>query len=152
MHHFSDSWEAGQGRNIAFYLLLSCVPLFATSPFSSLGQDRFFEVTVPRFLGASVLLAGLFLLIAPQSAGAQEMTDGGVIVPTLKQQLTTGLLARTPSDKAFIDEVVQKVNDGDLPLSLVQSTFLWARRKMPYPMPYFQQALKLRAKQQGIQL
>jgi hypothetical protein len=80
------------------------------------------------------------------------MVDGGIVVPTLKQQLETGLLARTPAERQFVKDVVAKVEWGDLPLSLVQSTFLWARLKRPYPMPFFQQALKVRAKRVGIVL
>jgi hypothetical protein len=95
-------------------------------------------------LTLSVLAIGL--------APAQEMTSGGATVPTLKQQLRFGLLARTPHEREFIDEVVEKVDNGDLPRSLVNSTFLWARRKQPYPMPYFEQALRVRAKLAGIDL
>ena len=101
---------------------------------------------------ALILGAIVLVVVAIGWAAAQEMVSGGAVVPTLKQQLQTGLLARTPSENAFVDLVVHKVKDGDLPLSLVQSTFLWARRKQPYPMQYFEQALKLRARQQGISL
>jgi hypothetical protein len=76
----------------------------------------------------------------------------GVVVPTLKQQLNTGLLARTPEERTFNDNVVKLVNEGKLPLSMVQSTFLWARYKQPYPMPFFEQALRVRAKKAGIKL
>ncbi len=50
-------------------------------------------------LTLSVLAIGL--------APAQEMTSGGATVPTLKQQLQFGLLARTPHEREFIDEVVE---------------------------------------------
>ena len=46
------------------------------------------------------------------------------MVATLKQQLETGLLARTPSEQVFVKQVVALVDSGDLPISLVQSTFL----------------------------
>ena len=98
----------------------------------------------------SLMLITMVSVLAIGLAQAQVMTSGGVTEPTLKQQLKFGLLARTPSENAFIDEVVEKVDQGDLPRSLVNSTFLWARRKQPYPMPYFEQALKARAKQAGI--
>ncbi len=100
----------------------------------------------------SFLLVAMLSVLAIGLAHAQVMTSGGVTVPTLKQQLQAGLLARTPHEREFIDQVVQKVNEGDLPRSLVDSTFLWARRKQPYPMPYFEQALRVRAKLAGIDL
>jgi hypothetical protein len=90
--------------------------------------------------------------LAVSLAHAQIVSTGGVIVPTLKQQLQVGLLARTPDEQAFVDEVVSMVDSGNLPLSLVQSTFLWARRHRPYPMQYFERALRVRANDLGISL
>jgi hypothetical protein len=83
-------------------------------------------------------------------AQAQVVSSGGVSLVTLKQQLQFGLLARTPDEQAFVDLVVDNVNSGNLPLSMVQSTFLWARRKRPYPMQYFERALRIRANDAGI--
>jgi hypothetical protein len=91
-------------------------------------------------------------LLAIHLADAQIVTSGGVTLPTLKQQLQIGLLARTPDEQAFVDEVVSMVNSGELPLSLVQSTFLWARRHKPYPMQYFERALRVRANELGISI
>ena len=53
-------------------------------------------------------------------AEAQNTSSTGFILPTLKEQLTDGLRARLPSEQAFIEEVVELVNSGDLPLSMVQ--------------------------------
>jgi hypothetical protein len=99
-----------------------------------------------------IALVAILAVLAAGLVEAQVVTSGGAIVPTLKQQLEFGLLARTPDEQAFIAKVVGLVDCGDLPLSLVQSTFLWARRKRPYPMPYFEQALKVRAAAMGIGL
>ena len=63
-----------------------------------------------------------------------------------------GLKARRPREFAFIALVVKMVDEGVLPLSLVQSTFDWARRKEPYPMVYFERALRIRADRKGIQI
>jgi hypothetical protein len=79
---------------------------------------------------------------------------------SLRDQLRVGLKAVTKADLAFIDLVVQKVNEGKLPRKLVDSTFLWARnrhRTRPTthplrPMVYFQPALVLRAKAIGVKL
>jgi hypothetical protein len=101
-----------------------------------------------RIYGSLAILAALTVGLAE----AQNTSSSGFILPTLKQQLTDGLLARTPSEQAFVDEVVARVNSGDLPVSLVQSTFLWARKKPRYQMPYFQAALTARAKEIGVKL
>src|SRR5262249_20284864 len=103
---------------------------------------------VSKKLRAISLVAILAVLVGGL-VEAQVVTSGGIVLPTLKQQLETGLLARTPQEQAFVAKVVEAVDSGDLPLSLVQSTFLWARRKK-YPMPYFEQALKIRATALGI--
>lgn len=95
----------------------------------------------------------LLLLLAMLAVGlaqADVVTTGGVTLPTLQEQLSTGLLARTPQEQRFVAKVVTLVNENALPLDLVQSTFLWARKKRPYPMPYFERALILRAAAQGI--
>ncbi|MCL4202138.1 MAG: hypothetical protein KJ000_06570 [Pirellulaceae bacterium] len=81
------------------------------------------------------------------------MSDGsGIEVAGLKDQLTAGLRARLPSEFTFIEIVIEKVEADELPLDLVMSTFLWARRKLPYPFPYFEHALRMRAKSKGIPL
>ncbi len=78
----------------------------------------------------------------------------------LRDQLRVGLKAVTKADFAFIDLVIQKVNQGTLPRKLVDSTFLWARNRYKTrpsahplrPMVYFQPALVLRAKAIGVRL
>ena len=62
----------------------------------------------------------------------------GLTVVDLEQQLKSGLKARRPLEFDFIKAVVQKVKDKELPIDLVQSTYLWARRRQPYPYPYFE--------------
>ncbi len=96
------------------------------------------------------LVIGLLSTCTSNTGHAQTVNTNGATLPTLKEQLETGLLARTPAEQAFVAKVVQLVDDGELPNSLVQSTFLYARKKLPYPMPYFQRALKIRAKRVGI--
>jgi hypothetical protein len=79
---------------------------------------------------------------------------------SLRDQLRTGLKAFTPEDFAFIDLVVLRVNQGALPRSIVDSTFLWARRRVETnrpqyrqrPMVYFQPALAARARRMGVLL
>ncbi len=67
--------------------------------------------------------------------------------PTLGERLTAGLLARRPSEIAYLAAVVDTVDRGDLPIKLVDRVFLWARSKAPKnavgrrPITYFQAGL-----------
>ena len=58
----------------------------------------------------------------------------------------------TEQEDGFIEYVLALVNKGALPPDLVQSTFLWARKKHRKKFFYFQQGLILRAAAQGIKL
>ena len=79
---------------------------------------------------------------------------------SLYDQLRVGLKAVTKSDFEFIDQVIAKVNSKELPRSLVDSTFLWARRRVATrnkryamrPMVYFQPAMVQRARAIGVTL
>jgi hypothetical protein len=94
-------------------------------------------------------LVGVPGTVAAQSSTAQQATAGG---PTLKETLEKGLKARRPSEFAFIEHVVNKVENGQIPVTLVTSTFLWARRHPGVPFPYFERGLRERAKKAGISL
>jgi hypothetical protein len=65
-------------------------------------------------------------------------------------QIKVGLRTVTPNDEGFVDRVVKMTNDGRLPVSLVDSTFQWARKKSQNQFQYFKRALILRAAKQGI--
>ncbi|HEV2968363.1 MAG TPA: hypothetical protein VGY55_00140 [Pirellulales bacterium] len=99
---------------------------------------------------ASGLIVGVICII-PVAIGRAADT-GTSTTPTLKDTLDNGLKARLPSEFAFVAKVIAKVDDGTLPLSLVESTFLWARRKPDHPFQYFQQGLTLRAQKIGVSL
>jgi len=87
----------------------------------------------------------------PDRAGDGFFPDR-VEVADLQEQLENGLQARLPAEFAFIARVVMKVEQNQLPLELVKGTFQWSRGKKPYPFPYFERALRLRAAELGIQL
>ena len=73
--------------------------------------------------------------------------------PTLRDTLAKGLKARRPREFQFIDRVVAMVQNKQLPLDLVQSTFQWARKKTRfkrYPFQYFERGLIQRAAKIGI--
>jgi hypothetical protein len=67
--------------------------------------------------------------------------------------LRAGLRTANPGEEAYLTYVATLVAQGRLPVELVESTFLWARRK-PYPkkFQYFKFALITRASQIGITL
>jgi hypothetical protein len=101
---------------------------------------------------ALALALGIGILIASAVAdppSSSPIAPGG---PSLQTALEKGLRARRPVEFAFIASVVQMVDDGTLPQSVVQTSFLWARKKRPYPFVYFRQSLKVQAQQIGVDL
>jgi hypothetical protein len=97
-------------------------------------------------------LASIPSVTAGIASNHHGMNSAGLDISELKEQLTFGLRARTRHDFQFVDLVVAKVRARELPLEMVESTFLWARRKQPYPFPYFERALRIRAAEADIDL
>ena len=119
-------------------------------------------------VGAVVLLAfgptwhhGMTAATAasPGSTGARLVGSQGRQL-SLADRLRVGLKAKTAQDKAFIRKVVEAVDQGKLPRQIVDSTFLWARKRAQRqskkrqlrPMVYFWPALQIRAKKLGLLL
>jgi hypothetical protein len=81
-------------------------------------------------------------------------------VPALRDRLEKGLKARTDADFAFLDRVIESIEDGDLPQPLVDRVFFWARKKAAEhqgnkakrPMIYFRPALTNLAARIGVDL
>ena len=105
-----------------------------------------------------MLAAGFSHLTAATTLGEAETfswSPMAVEVTDLKLQLEKGLRARRPEEFKFVKLVVTMVENDSLPLPLVKSTFLWARKKAittRYPFPYFERALRVRAAKQGIKI
>ena len=96
-----------------------------------------------------------FFCFGTSTASAEEQSSvvlGKAASASLKKTLEAGLKARRPQEFAFLATVAQKVEDGALPRSLVESTFFWARRQGRYPFVYFESGLRSRAKRLGIVL
>jgi hypothetical protein len=89
-----------------------------------------------------LVLALMATLLAPAA-------EAGVLDPNVMKIV---LHTATPQEEGFIDKVIARVDNGTLPLDLVQSTFLWARKKQRKKFFYFKQGLILRAAAQGIAL
>lgn len=108
------------------------------------------------WIGCLAFAAGIVCLSAVLTqVPAQQSSDptmSGAKIASLQDQLEKGLKARLPREFAFIDRVVSMVEANQLPYDLVQSTFLWARVKRPYPFPYFEAGLRTRAARLGIKI
>lgn len=95
---------------------------------------------------AVAMIAGLAAAWLPVSvARAAEVAD-------LQEQLEDVLKARRPQEFKFIATVVGMVQKETLPRSLVDTTFLWARKKKANRLQYFETALRVRAAKQGIKI
>ena len=102
------------------------------------------------------LATGLSFYAAATTLGQGDMSSPSPVaidVLDLQQQLEKGLRVKRPEDLKFVKLVVTMVGNNTLPLPLVKSAFLWARKKAlttPYPFPYFERALRVLAAKQGI--
>jgi hypothetical protein len=93
-------------------------------------------------LSATLVLALLALCWA-QNARAAEPLDANI--------MKVSLHTVTAQEGDFIERVVDMVKKGTLPRDLVDSTFLWAKRKPQQKrFYYFRAALILRAADRGI--
>ena len=100
-----------------------------------------------------LLALALALAAAPRAhcAGGPETMPGGVA--GLEERLTLGLRVRVPRDKAFCENVVRLVRQGQLPAKLVDSAYLWAvQRGRKYPFPAFEHVIRLQAARLGVDL
>ncbi len=108
--------------------------------------------SIPLLLLTVVL--GYFVAQAWSGAPVDGPSVGaGQRVADLQDLLEKGLRARLPREFRFIRRVVRLVEQGKLPLPMVISTFEWARRQVvgrKYPFPYFERALRLRARRIGV--
>lgn len=130
----------------AFPMLITCscasngFPLKKPTLFgkSNLFGDNF---TMNRLLHASLLLSICLVVLWNSSAKAETLD-----AKTMKVALHTA----TPQEDGFIDRVVEMMEKGKLPRALVESTFLWARKKTRNKFYYFQYGLIRRAAEIGI--
>jgi len=90
----------------------------------------------------------LTLVVLGFLIGREAVGEVALDAKTMKVALHTA----TPEEEGFIEYVLAKVAENTLPLELVQSTFLWAKKKPRRKFQYFKYGLTYRAKQQGIAL
>lgn len=131
-----------------------CEAMFETLFRSTVGHRS------PRALAAGTVL--VVLLAACLWSTVSVSTSSAVTQQkaTLRERLIYGLLAKIPSEIEYIDRVVKKVHEGELPERLVNQTFFWARERAApsqngspqRPIIYFQPAMTARAKRIGVDL
>jgi hypothetical protein len=107
-----------------------------------------------------MLLVGPMLLLAlcVPAASAQDGMDFNEAenmfsynVVELRDQLSFGLRVAFPEQQAFVDEVVAKVDSGELSRAMVNVVFVWSRKRNPrIPFPYFEAVLRLLAEKRGV--
>jgi hypothetical protein len=109
----------------------------------------------------AVAAPGVLLLLAVVGWWAEPVGPAGAAQEaTLRERLVYGLLAKIPSELAYIDNVVEKVDTGKLPVQLVNETFFWARERAApsangsprRPIIFFEPAMTARAKRIGVEL
>jgi hypothetical protein len=94
------------------------------------------------------IILGCFLfsaaIIAVDRAAAASVLDA--------EKIKAALVTAKPEEDGFIDRIVKMTEEGRLPLSLVESTLQWARKKPQYKFQYFKRALIARAAKIGVNL
>ncbi len=91
----------------------------------------------------------VFVLLAILTAASIRGEDPGLLTA---ENMKVALHTATPQEGHFIERVLARVKKGTLPLDLVQSTFLWAKKKPNKKFYYFKQGLILRAAALGIKI
>jgi len=70
----------------------------------------------------------------------------------LKDQLMFGLRVAFPEQEAFVDQVIKKVDQGEISRAMVNVVYVWSKKKKPkIPFPYFEYVLRLLAMQRGVE-
>jgi hypothetical protein len=94
----------------------------------------------PVYLSIATLLALLAISWAHSAEGS----------PLDAKVMKVALHTAVAEEDGFIDRVLARVDKGTLPLDMVESTFLWARKKTRHKFQYFKAALIQRAAAAGI--
>ena len=106
-------------------------------------------------------LSGLFAALTSISSGAAYAQDGldfneaermmSFNTVELKDQLYYGLRTFQPQQRAFLDQVVAKVNNKQLSRAMVNVVFVWSKKRNPkIPYPYFEAVMRLLAEKKGV--
>ncbi len=86
----------------------------------------------------------IFTLLA--TVGSRTAKASSLDADTMKVALHTA----TPEEDGFIAYVLDLVDQGKLPVDLVKSTFLWAKKKPRCKFQYFKRGLIQRIRNESI--
>jgi hypothetical protein len=104
-------------------------------------------------LVAAALLATCLLTTGLMPAGTAAEPPVPRESTSLSERLKAGLQARLPQEFAYADRVAALVEQGELPVKLVDTAFAWARKKGgKYPFPYFRRVLEIQASLIGVKI
>lgn len=98
----------------------------------------------------ALVLVAAAVAACPIRSAAQDGSQTEKL--SLKTQLEQGLRARRPVEFEFVARVVEKVDKGELPRSVVDGVYGWARKQRRHPFQYFEFALRKQAAKLGVDL
>ena len=102
---------------------------------------------IPTFLAVCILSTlALTSPLQAQTPASQIMAQSSttkVNPAALRELLVKGLKTTREDEKEYIDQVVARVVQKTLPVSIVYASFRYARARRPYyPFPYFVYSLE----------
>jgi hypothetical protein len=129
-------------KEFCYKLAVKDMPAVAPAESGGLLHEKAATMNRNRIRQTWALAVVFFALIAGTAKADPLDAD------TMKVALHTA----TPQEDGFIDYVLARVKAGKLPLDLVESTFLWAKKKPRNKFQYFKSGLIRRAEERGIHL
>lgn len=108
------------------------------------GRIRHGSVIMLLVITASIVPGEVLPSLTPKIAAAEQVSS-----IKLKNRLMSGLKVSHPNEKAFIEEIVRRVERKQIPATLVDSTYFWVyqnQSKFRYPFFNFELILRKRAK------
>jgi hypothetical protein len=69
----------------------------------------------------------------------------------LRDQLMYGLRVAFPEQEAFVDQVIARVDRGEISRAMVNVVYVWSKKRKPkIPFPYFEYVMRILAEQRGV--
>lgn len=121
---------------------------FAQNLTQQLNRQFVCPLVLTALVGAAVVCAACLTASISRAQGASPSNPA--IKVDLKTTLEKGLRCRRPQEFAYVAAVIEMVDSGELPETLVRNIFGWARRRQGYPLQAFQFALQRQAARLGI--
>ncbi|MCY3006492.1 MAG: hypothetical protein NTV29_10995 [Planctomycetota bacterium] len=69
----------------------------------------------------------------------------------LRDQLMYGLRVAFPEQEAFVDQVIARVDRGEISRAMVNVVYVWSKKRRPkIPFPYFEYVMRILSEQRGV--